>query len=212
MAEDACDHRLLASGLGLTPHLQPTPQAHLQAHPQPNRQATGAQTDALTAFERFADEVTSIARAAFRREPVAHTLQPTAVVSEVWLRLAQGVLDVPADRVPFLAYAARLVRAVLVDHARARRAQRRGGDWQRIPLEELTFADGLPLHADILDLEDALVGLAAIDERLARVAEQRVYGGLEMREIADLNGIGLSTAELDWRKARLWLQSRLTAA
>jgi RNA polymerase sigma factor (TIGR02999 family) len=114
--------------------------------------------------------------------------------------------------VPFLAYAALLVRAVLVDHARARRAQRRGGDWQRIPLEELTFADGLPLHADILDLEDALVGLAAIDERLARVAEQRVYGGLEMREIADLNGIGLSTAELDWRKARLWLQSRLTAA
>jgi RNA polymerase sigma-70 factor, ECF subfamily len=171
---------------------------------------------AFAAFERFSDEVTRIARAAFRRESISHTLQPTAVVSEVWLRLAEGVFaghaDVPVERVRFLAYAAKLVRAVLVDHARARRAQRRGGSWQRIPLEELTVGDGTRMHADILDLEEAMVSLAGIDERLARVAEQRVYGGLEMREIADLNGIGLSTAELDWRKARLWLQSRLAAA
>ncbi len=190
----------------------PRPDGGVSALAAPDRETP---FDAASAFERFAEDVTRIARAAFRREPTAHTLQPTAVVSEVWLRLAEGMssgdASVPVDRPRFLAYAAKLVRAVLVDHARARRAQRRGGTWQRIPLEELTVSDGTGLHADILDLEAALESLAAIDERLASVAELRVYGGLEIREIADLNGIGLSTAELDWRKARLWLQSRLAA-
>lgn len=171
--------------------------------------ASRASGSGIAAFERFAEEVTRIARAAFRRESVGHTLQPTAVVSEVWLRLAQSMADVPTDRIQFRAYAAKLVRAVLVDHARARQAQRRGGDRERVPLDELALPDGTALHADLLDLEDALDALAAIDPRLALVAEERVFAGLTIAEIAGLHGIGLSTAELDWRKARLWLQSRL---
>ena len=136
------------------------------------------------------------------------TLSTTVLVHEAFLKLDGAALDV-SERGRFLALAARAMRCVLVDHARARSAEKRGGG--RI---QVTLATGLPIgggdgELDLLAIEQALAELEALDPRLAMVVEYRFYGGLEFQEIADQLGLTPRTIHRDWRKARAFLAARL---
>ncbi len=142
-----------------------------------------------------------------RNEPGDHTLQPTAVVHEAWLRfrdhdrLWQGATH-------FKALAARTMRRVLVDHARARRAERRGGDRRREPLDGAMLTEGSE-PVDALSLEAALAELGRRSERQMRVIELRFFGGLSQVETAQALGVSEETVKRDWRLARAWLHREL---
>jgi RNA polymerase sigma factor (TIGR02999 family) len=140
----------------------------------------------------------------------AHTLQPTALVHEAWLRLAAGgpaALDL-SSRAQFFALAARVMRSVLVDHARRRGAQKRGGGALALanPAEEP--AGGAP-DLDVLALDEALTKLAAFDPDLARLVELRFFAGLPHADIAGTLGCSVRTVEDRWRLARAWLKVEL---
>ena len=133
------------------------------------------------------------------------SLQPTAVVHEAFLRLYDAEWP---DPIAFKAVAARALRQVLIDHARRRKAQRRGGDWQRTTLTGIGSADRA---VDVLELEQVIVQLEAFDVRKAEIVQLRFFGGLTNEEIADHLGVSLRTVEKDWRAARAWLLARLSA-
>jgi len=157
-----------------------------------------------TAYE----ELRRIAEIHMRREYAGHTLQATALVHEAFLRLA----DQDArwnDRAHFCAVASQAIRRILVDHARSKGRAKRGGDRNRVTLHDHDAVTGLP-GVDILDLEEALEGLAALHARQARIVELRFFGGLTMPEIAEALGVSVRTVEGDWRMARAWLRRELT--
>jgi RNA polymerase sigma-70 factor (ECF subfamily) len=152
------------------------------------------------------DELRGIAAALFARQRQGHTLQPTAVVHEAWLKLA-GRRQGWDGRSHFFVVAARAMRQVLTDSARARGTDRRGRGWNR-----LTFQDQLhsePQDYDLLDLDAALQRLAQANERHARVVELRLFAGLTVDEVADALGVTPRTIKLDWRAARAWLRHAL---
>lgn len=146
-----------------------------------------------------------------RRERAAHTLQPTALANEAYLRLADAPGVTIESKPRFLAIAARCMRQILVDHARARSAAKRGGGHARLTLSDTVVgSDEAPV--DLLDLHEALGELAALDERKARVVEMRFFAGLLVKEVAEVLGISNTTAEDDWYMARAWLRRRLRDA
>ena len=149
-------------------------------------------------------ELRRLAGAYMARERPGHTLQPTALVNEAFLRLvdAQGVRW--HGRAHFFGIAARLMRRVLVDHARARGFQKRGGGAQAVPLETTILVSRAPDIA-LLDLDHALDALAEIDERKARVVEMRFFGGMTVEETAGALSVSIDTVKRDWRLAKLWL-------
>ncbi|MFO0827031.1 MAG: sigma-70 family RNA polymerase sigma factor [Phycisphaerales bacterium] len=148
------------------------------------------------------------AEAFFRAQRGNHTLQPTALVHEAYLRLV-GNPDIAWEgRSHFRAVAAKAMRNVLADHARQRRAQKRGGAWERVTLTGLG-SDHRERDIDALDLEEALRELAQVDERQARIVELRFYGGLSVDEVAQVLEVSAGTVALDWRMARAWLRNRL---
>ena len=153
-------------------------------------------------------ELRRLAGAYMARERTGHTLQPTALVNEAFLRLvdAQGVPW--QGRAHFIGIAARLMRRVLVDHARARGFQKRGAGAQAVPLEDAILVSRAPDVA-LLDLDQALDGLAQVDERKARVVEMRFFGGMTAEETADALGVSIDTVKRDWRLAKLWLLKTL---
>jgi RNA polymerase sigma-70 factor (ECF subfamily) len=154
------------------------------------------------------EELRGIAQALLRRERPDHTLQPTALVSEAYLRLVKDEGMRWQDRAHFLAWSAKVMRRVLVDHARGKRAEKRGGERKRVPLPEtlIAFEDrGVELEA----LDAALERLAGIDERKARIVELRFFGGLSIPESAEVVGVSHATVEREWRFARAWLYSEL---
>ena len=136
-----------------------------------------------------------------------HTLQATALVNEAWMRLDRAG-STPENRAHFLAVAAKAMRSVLVDHARAKRARKRDGG-ERILLDEalVVYSSRVP---DVLELHDELERLTALDARMARVVELRFFGGLSIDETARVLGVGHATVERAWQTARAWLRSRLT--
>jgi RNA polymerase sigma factor (TIGR02999 family) len=155
------------------------------------------------------DELRRMAAGYLRRERPDHTLQPTALVNEAYLRLVdQRDLDWK-DKAHFLGVAAHLMRLILVDHARARRAEKRGGDAGRVPLEEAVVA-AIERDVDLLALDEALGRLGAMDAQLARVVELRYFGGLTTRETAEVLGVSTATVEREWATARSWLKRELT--
>jgi len=156
------------------------------------------------------DELRQQARACMRREAAGHTLQTTALVHEVFLRLAQAQCPDWEHRVHFLAVAARAMRRVLVDLARARRTSKRGSDAVHVPLDASVPAPQNPA-VDLLALEEALVALAQLDARKAEVVELRFFGGLTNEETAAVLLISTDTVLRDWKLARAWLFRRLTA-
>ena len=155
------------------------------------------------------DELRRRADAFVRRERSGHTLQPTALVHEVYLRLAAQDRAVWRNRAQLLAIASEMMRRILVDRARARKMAKRSGRWNRVTLAE-DLARGGPGDVDVLDLDAALNELSAFDPRKARVAELRFFGGLSLEETGEMLGTSLATTMRDWQAARAWLFRRLT--
>ncbi|MCM2255349.1 MAG: ECF-type sigma factor [Vicinamibacteria bacterium] len=140
-----------------------------------------------------------------RRERSDHTLQATALVNEVYLRLADQRSAHWQNRLQFYAVASRLMRRILIDYARRRRAARRGAAPRRIELEDAALATRGP-DFDLLALDEALDALAAQDERQARMVELRYFGGLSVEDTAEALQVSPSTVKSDWRLARAWLR------
>ena len=149
------------------------------------------------------------ARAArLMRGPNGHTLQPTAVVNEAWLKLSGGESDWE-NRNHFLSVAAKAMRSVLVDHAREKRAEKRGGGAERVELEAaVEVYEGSA--GDLLQFDDALEHLHAMDAKLGRIVELRFFGGLTIPETAEVMGVSTPTVERGWRTARGWLRHELS--
>ena len=157
------------------------------------------------------DELRRIARKCMAGERTEHTLQPTALVNEAFLRLG-GVKEVSwQNRGHFLAMAARLMRRILVDHARAKHYQKRGGDAVRIEFDE-TRVPALEPGPQIVALDDALTALAARDERQSRIVELRFFGGLTVEETAAVLEISPETVMRDWKLAKAWLFGEASGA
>jgi RNA polymerase sigma factor (TIGR02999 family) len=147
------------------------------------------------------------AGAYLRRERPGHTLQPTALVHEAWLRLAGQDVDW-RNRSQFFGMASQLMRRILVDHARRRRAARRGGGLQ-VPLEEAMGAPAEGDRVDLIRLDEALTELAELDPRQGRIVELRFFGGLTTEETAGLLQVSPATIKRDWTVAKAWLLDRL---
>lgn len=154
------------------------------------------------------DELRALADALMRRERPGHTLQPTILVHDAWLRLVDARGVDWQDRSHFFGIAARAMRQLLVDHARKRLAVRRGGGgWTRVSLSEAEAATADDV--EVLALHEAMLRLTAVDPRAARVVELRVFGGLKVEEVAHLLGVSPRTVDGDWSMARLWLKREL---
>lgn len=152
------------------------------------------------------EELRGLARARMRGERPDHTLDTTALVHESYLRLATQHGLKPEDRPAFFAAASNTMRRILVDHARSRRREKRGGGEPAAPFEEAFHLLSERAIDETLALEDALSKLEAAHPRAARVFEQRLFGGLELEEIAASEGISVRTASRDWQAARAWLR------
>jgi RNA polymerase sigma factor (TIGR02999 family) len=166
------------------------------------------------AFDHLAplvyDDLRRLASGYMRREPADHPLQPTALVHEAYLRLIDQDKVKWRNRAHFYGVAASMMRRILVDDARSRRADKRGGGWERVTLdEELTPA--APRDVDVLGLNQALERLAAFDPQQARIVELRYFGGLTIEETAEVIGISSATVVREWTIAKAWLRADLSA-
>ena len=167
---------------------------------------------------RVYDELRAVAHRMMCAERAGHTLQTTALVHEAYVRLLGQRNLTHAERAPFLAAAATTIRRVLVDHARLRRASKRGGGWHRLePLADQSGRDqpSAPAHADALDLlalDQALGKLAQVDARAADVVTMRYFGGLTVDQIARVLDVSPRTVGADWSMARAWLRRELSSA
>jgi RNA polymerase sigma factor (TIGR02999 family) len=155
------------------------------------------------------DELRRLARQCMRRERSAHTLQTTALVNEAYLRMVKSSQVDWHDRAHFFAVAAQLMRRVLVDEARKRKNQKRGGEFARIELDEAL----MPMHQrefDLLVLDQALDRLAQLAPRKSRVVELRFFGGLSINETGAVLGVSTDIVKREWRTAKLWLLQELS--
>jgi RNA polymerase sigma factor (TIGR02999 family) len=164
------------------------------------------------AFERLVpivyEELHRLAQAYMRREQPDHTLQTTALINEAYLRLVDQKVSWQ-NRSHFFGVAARLMRQILVDHARAQHANKRGGDQLQVSLSNVLDLIGSEA-AEMVALDDALKSLAALDERKSRVIELRYFGGLTIAETAEALGVSHTTVEDDWKVARAWLRREMS--
>jgi len=152
-------------------------------------------------------ELRRLARVYMSRERKEHTLQPTALINEVFVRLMSDADIRWNDRAHFFGICARLMRRVLVDHARSRGYQKRGGDVVRVTIDEQALP--APSGVDVLDLDRALSQLETFDERKCRVVEMRFFAGLSVEETAEALKVSSDTVKRDWRIAKLWLLEAL---
>jgi RNA polymerase sigma factor (TIGR02999 family) len=161
------------------------------------------------AVARLYEELRQVAARQLRRERPGHTLYPTALVHEAYLKLADSPGMAPVDRGHFVAIAARAMRQILVDYARQRSADKRGGDLVRTTLDGKALGDAPGFGADLLALDGALDRLGALDERARTIVEYRFYVGLTEEETADLLNLSVRTVRREWVKARAWLHAEL---
>jgi RNA polymerase sigma factor (TIGR02999 family) len=178
------------------------------------RQASRGEVGALEALARSVhEELRGLAAGLMRAERAEHTLQPTALVNEAWLRLQPrfGVDFSLADRRAFFGAAAQAMRRLLVDHARDRRRVKRGAGRERVELDAVVHG----LHGELMDagqlidLDQALRELARVNPRAARIIELHVFSGLSQSEVAGCLEVSLGTVQLDWRASRAWLRQHL---
>ena len=153
------------------------------------------------------DELHRLARRYMKRERPGHSLQTTALVNEAYVRLVDYKRMHWQDRAHFFAVSAQVMRRILVEHAR-RHNLKRGGDVQRVSLEEAAMVGG-DRPADLVALDDAMNGLARLDRRKAQVVEMRFFGGLSVEETAEVLKVSPVTVKRDWSTARLWLYREL---
>ena len=170
---------------------------------------SGGDADAPARLMPFVyDELRRRARSYLARERGSHTLQPTALVHEAYLRLVDQTRVNWQNRAHFFGLAANMMRRILVDHARARATGKRGGEDVRLSIEDVQ----IPLEqraANLVALDEALKELAKFDERKSKIVEMRFFGGLTDEEIAEVLGISSRTVLRDWQTARLWLYREL---
>jgi RNA polymerase sigma-70 factor (ECF subfamily) len=159
-------------------------------------------------FALVYDELRALAGNYFQRQRADHTLQPTALVNEAFIKLVDQTRIEWQSRAHFLAVAARAMRQILIDHARGRATAKRGGDLLRVTMDEAAtpLTDYDP---ELLDLDDALKRLAAMDERQSRIVELRFFGGMTVEEVAHVLKVSKATVEADWRMARAWIRREL---
>lgn len=167
-----------------------------------------AALDALTSIVYA--ELHKIAGGYLRRERNDHTLQPTALVNEAWLRLARQDQSSFENRRQFFALAAQIMRQILVDHARSLHAEKRGGGAPKASLEE-AVALGVEGPGEFLVLDDALTQLAGFSPRKARIIEMRYFGGLNVEEMAEVLGVSIATISREQRTAEAWLSQAMSA-
>lgn len=149
-------------------------------------------------------ELRQIADRYLRQENPGHTLQPTALVHEAYLRLIDQTQVNWQNRAQFFGVAAQMMRRILVDHARGKHRDKRGGDAVKLPLDEaMNLSQGRA--ADLVALDEALQGLAALDARKSRVVELRFFGGLSVEETAEVLNVSPQTVLRDWKLAKAWL-------
>jgi RNA polymerase sigma factor (TIGR02999 family) len=172
------------------------------------RQGDAAALDRLVPL--VYDELRRVARGHLRREPPGHSLQATALVHEVYLRLVDVDRMTLESRTHFLAVAARMMRQILVDHARRKRADKRGGGVTMMSLDEVSPAAPAS-SVDVLALDQALDALSSFDVQQCRVVELRFFGGLNIDEAAEALGVSSATVEREWAMAKAWLFQRLSS-
>ncbi len=172
----------------------------------PTRSPSGV--GAATATPLVYEQLHRLAEGYFRSQPKGHTLDPTALIHETYLKHAYREGGRWKDRTHFLAVAATAMRQILVDHARGREAVRRGGGRQRITLDESAMPSA-ERDVDLLALDEALERLAGLDERKARVVELRFFAGLTVEETAAALGVSSVTVKRDWSMARAWIEREL---
>ena len=155
------------------------------------------------------DEIRLMARQRLRHERADHTLGATALVNEMYLKLASQRRIQAEDRMQFMGVAAVTMRRVLVDYARARTRAKRGGGEQPVPLDEVEPFLSIEESDEILALDAAISRLADLDARAARIVEQRFYAGLSVAETAQLLGVSTKTVQREWVAARAWLRKEV---
>lgn len=153
-------------------------------------------------------ELQRLAQHYLRGERRGHTLQTSALINEVFLRLIDQQIDWH-NRAHFFGVAARLMRQILVDHARSQGRVKRGGDQQRVSLADAAELEPAT-DKDLIALDEALTGLAALDPRQSQIVELRFFGGLTIEETAEVLGISHATVEREWSMARAWLRLELS--
>lgn len=158
-------------------------------------------------LEQVYAELRQLARAKMAREQAGHTLQPTALVHEAWLRLGDQPFE---NRAHFFAAAAEAMKRILIESARRKLAARHGGDLRRTEMDSICTPAAAPDKSDeLLALDEALEELSAVDERKAQLVKLRYFVGLESSEAAEVLGVSKATADRDWAYARAWLHERL---
>jgi RNA polymerase sigma factor (TIGR02999 family) len=165
-------------------------------------------------FTAVYDELHRLAQAYMSRETPDHTLQPTALVHEAFLKLVDQTRTDWKGKTHFFAVGAGVMRRLLVDHARGRGAMKRGAGWRSVTLSQASGSLGLGALGpeQILDLNSALEQLAEVDEREAEVVTLRFFSGLTVEQVAEALGVSKRTVNNDWRHAQAWLRRRLSEA
>jgi len=175
------------------------------------RQWSGGKTEVMDdLLPLIYEELRRRAAAYLRRERPNHTLQPTALVHEAYLRLIDQRQDNWASRDHFFAIAAQAMRRILVDHARGRHRQKRGGSNEDLPLEDALLAAADEDSVDLIALDEAMKRLAKLDPQQERIVELRYFGGLSLDEAANALSISRATAARDWQVAKAWLHREMT--
>jgi len=172
---------------------------------------TVAEGDRLAADQLMTElygEFRSLARRYLDREPSGHTLQPTALVNEVYLKLVDQTQVDWKGRTHFFAIGAQVMRRVLVDHARSKGRLKRGGDLRRAEVDVSLIS--ARSAADVLAVHEAIEDLEKLDPRQARIVELRFFGGLSVAEVAEVLGLSRRTVEAEWTMIRAWLRRRLS--
>lgn len=153
-------------------------------------------------------ELRRLAAGYLRHERPGHTLQPTALVHEAYLRLVDQTQVQWQNRAHFFGVAAQMMRRILVDHARSQQAEKRGGDIQKLALDENIDVSG-ERAAELIALDDALARLAELDPQKSRIVELRFFGGLSVEETAEVLGVSAPTVKRQWRMAKAWLYGQV---
>ncbi|MBL9030749.1 MAG: sigma-70 family RNA polymerase sigma factor [Phycisphaerae bacterium] len=170
--------------------------------------ASGDRRDLDALMAALYDDLRRLAVSHLGGERRDHTLQPTALVHEAYVKLLDQRSTAWRDRLHFFAVASRIIRRILIDHARARDADKRGGGRTRISLDGTDVA-GSEREVDLLALHEALEELARLDEQQAKIVELRYFGGCTVEEVAEILSVGRRTVDRDWQAARTWLFVRL---
>lgn len=171
--------------------------------------ALGNPQDADRLMSAIYDDLKRLAASQLLQERAGHTLNPTALVHEAYIRLINQRNTNWNDRLHFFSIASRVIRRILIDHARERHALKRGGEHRPVSIDDIDLP-AAERNVDLIALDEALLELAALSERQARIVELRFFGGLSIPEIAAALSMGTRSVDREWQIARAWLFNRLT--